>query len=137
MISITCLLVVATMQASIGKMVPKTAYFKMIDIYLLYSFNIIIIIMGIHTKIDININRDPTTGIAVDSRPSKRCIVPFMPKVGYEHLSIDSSFSINFAGSTTKVVPMDADVEKTNSRVSSALNILTGKKVRNALQSTY
>ena len=45
MIAITTMMVVATVQASIDKMVPKTGYYKMIDYWLLYSFNIIIIIM--------------------------------------------------------------------------------------------
>ena len=42
----------ATIQSSINKMVPKTSYIKMIDIWLLYSFNIIIVMMIIHTYMD-------------------------------------------------------------------------------------
>ena len=45
-------MVVATIQSSINKMVPKTSYIKMIDIWLLYSFNIIIVMMIIHTYMD-------------------------------------------------------------------------------------
>ena len=41
MIAITTMMVVATIQSSINKMVPKTSYIKMIDVWLLYSFNII------------------------------------------------------------------------------------------------
>ena len=59
MIAITTMMVVATIQSSINKMVPKTSYFKMIDIWLMYSFNIIIIIMAIHTYMDSYIKRDP------------------------------------------------------------------------------
>ena len=55
------MMVVATVQASIVKMVPKTAYYKMIDYWLLYSFNIIIIIMIVHTIIDSYLPRDKTT----------------------------------------------------------------------------
>ena len=40
MIAITTMMVVATIQSSINKMVPKTSYIKMIDVWLLYSFNI-------------------------------------------------------------------------------------------------
>ena len=47
MISITCMLIISTLQSSIDKMVPKTSYFKMVDIFLIYSFNIVIVIMGI------------------------------------------------------------------------------------------
>ena len=61
MISITIMMVVATVQSSIVKMVPKTAYDKMIDYWLLYSFNIIIIIMIVHTIIDTYLPRDKTT----------------------------------------------------------------------------
>jgi len=94
MITITCMLVVATMQASIGKMVPKTSYFKMIDLWLLYSFNVIIVIMGIHTLMDSTVKRDPTSGLAKQSGPSR----------------------------TTKVRPMDE--EEDNSRASSAKSLV-------------
>ena len=42
MIAITTMMVVATIQSSVNKMIPKTAYYKMIDYWLLYTFNIII-----------------------------------------------------------------------------------------------
>ena len=58
MISITCMLIISTIQSSIDKMVPKTSYFKMVDLFLLYSFNIVIIIMAVHTYMDMVINRD-------------------------------------------------------------------------------
>ena len=61
MISITCMLIISTIQSSIDKMVPKTSYFKMVDLFLLYSFNIVIIIMGVHTYMDMVINRDEVT----------------------------------------------------------------------------
>ena len=59
MISITIMMVVATVQSSIVKMVPKTAYYKMIDYWLLYSFNIIIVMMVVHTYMDHFVKRDP------------------------------------------------------------------------------
>ena len=49
MISITMMLIISTLQSSIDKMVPKTSYLKMVDIFLIYSFNIVIVIMGVHT----------------------------------------------------------------------------------------
>jgi len=49
MVSITVMLVIANVQDSINVMVPKTSYFKLIDYFLLYSFNIIIVIMIYHT----------------------------------------------------------------------------------------
>ena len=61
MIAITTMMVVATIQSSINKMVPKTAYYKMIDYWLLYSFNIIIIILIIHTFTDTSIPRNTKT----------------------------------------------------------------------------
>merc|ERR1711902_395084 len=60
MIAITTMMVVATIQSSINKMVPKTSYIKMIDVWLIYSFNIIIVMMTIHTYMDTYIKRDPT-----------------------------------------------------------------------------
>merc|ERR1719205_65078 len=49
MVSITCMLVIANVQSSINTMVPKTSYLKMIDYFLMYSFNIIIVVMVYHT----------------------------------------------------------------------------------------
>ena len=37
MIAITTMMVVATIQSSINKMVPKTSYIKMIDVWLLFN----------------------------------------------------------------------------------------------------
>ena len=59
MIAITTMMVVATIQSSINKMVPKTSYIKMIDVWLLYSFNIIIVMMVVHTYMDHFVKRDP------------------------------------------------------------------------------
>ena len=75
MISITCMLIISTIQSSIDKMVPKTSYLKLVDVFLLYSFNIVIIIMAIHTYMDMCIHRDETSGRIVDkerTRPSSR-----------------------------------------------------------------
>merc|ERR1711902_476234 len=68
MITITTMMVVATIQSSINKMVPNTAYYKMIDYWLLYSFNILIIIMVIHTIMDSSVTRDTVTGYAYNPR---------------------------------------------------------------------
>ena len=57
------MMVVATIQSSVNKMIPKTAYYKMIDAWLLYTFNIIIIIMIVHTIMDAFIPRDKRTGL--------------------------------------------------------------------------
>jgi len=71
MISITCMLIISTIQSSIDKMVPKTSYFKMVDVFLIYSFNIVIVIMAIHTYMDMCIHRDETTGMVVDKERSR------------------------------------------------------------------
>lgn len=68
MIAITTMMVVATLQSSINKMVPNTAYYKMIDYWLLYSFNIIIIIMMNHTITDNYIPRNPKTARPINPR---------------------------------------------------------------------
>ena len=83
------MLIISTLQSSIDKMVPKTSYLKMVDIFLIYSFNIVIVIMGVHTYMvnifnislmestiiiwlqDMCIHRDEVTGIIVnETRPS-------------------------------------------------------------------
>ena len=77
MISITMMLIISTLQSSIDTMVPKTSYLKMVDIFLIYSFNIVILIMGVHTYMDMCIHRDEVTGIIVNdaSRPSSKYFV--------------------------------------------------------------
>jgi len=72
MIAITTMMVVATIQSSINKMVPKTAYYKMIDYWLLYSLNIIIFIMMVHTFMDTYIPRDRKTGMAINPRLKRK-----------------------------------------------------------------
>jgi len=72
MIAITTMMVVATIQSSINKMVPKTAYYKMIDYWLFYTFNTIIIIMIVHTFMDTFIPRDRKTGKAINPRLKRK-----------------------------------------------------------------
>merc|ERR1711915_248043 len=48
-VAITCMLVIANVQSSINEDIPKTSYVKMIDFFLLYAFNIIIVVMIYHT----------------------------------------------------------------------------------------
>jgi len=55
MVAITCMLVVANVQSSVGEMIPKTSYFKMIDYFLLYSLNVIILVMVYHTYMSAHI----------------------------------------------------------------------------------
>ena len=74
------MLIISTLQSSIDKMVPKTSYLKMVDIFLIYSFNIVIVIMGVHTYMDMCIHRDSVTGIIVnkESRPSSKFFFQFL-----------------------------------------------------------
>ena len=92
MIAITTMMVVATIQSSINKMVPKTSYIKMIDIWLIYSFNIIIVMMTIHTYMDTFIKRDPA-----DKRFSTLPQLIFMFIIQY---SAKSNKSKNKSGQT-------------------------------------
>ena len=55
MVSITTMIVIANVQSSINTMVPKTSYLKMIDYFLTYSFNIIVVVMIYHTYISMHI----------------------------------------------------------------------------------
>ena len=58
MVSITIMLVVANVQTNINDSVPKTSYLKMIDYFLIYSFNIIIIVMAYHTYLVAHIDEE-------------------------------------------------------------------------------
>ena len=49
----------------------------MVDLFLIYSFNIVIVIMAIHTYMDMCINRHEVSGMIVDkeiSRPTSMTI---------------------------------------------------------------
>ncbi|XP_023337222.1 uncharacterized protein LOC111708162 isoform X2 [Eurytemora carolleeae] len=81
MISITTMMIVATIQSSIDKMVPKTSYLKMIDVWLLYSFNIIIVIMGIHTFMDTFIKRHPVSFSPINPRYHKKKFTDVEPDI--------------------------------------------------------
>ena len=121
MISITCMLIISTLQSSIDKMVPKTSYLKMVDIFLIYSFNIVIVIMAVHTYMDFCIHRDEVTGIIVNtsSRPSSKSTV------------ITPQLEIILTVGVTKVQPLvqDPGQEETqslsSSRVSSAKSLVS------------
>ena len=136
MISITCMLIISTIQSSIDKMVPKTSYFKMVDLFLIYSFNIVIVIMGIHTYMDTQINRDDVTGMIVDRSSSasrlffKRImsLQQTWPSNNYIHLQPykqveEKIFSMILLGSLTRVRPI-TDESEVSSRVSSARSLV-------------
>ena len=57
MVSITTMIVIANVQSATNTMpmVPKTSYLKMIDYFLTYSFNIIVVVMIYHTYISVHI----------------------------------------------------------------------------------
>ena len=117
MISITCMLIISTIQSSIDKMVPKTSYFKLVDVFLLYSFNIVIVIMAIHTYMDMCIHRDEVSGMIVDKEKSR----PTSRKNIINKICIQSIFS-----GVTKVTPMtDSEESELQSRVSSAKSIVS------------
>lgn len=115
MISITMMLIISTLQSSIDKMVPKTSYLKMVDIFLIYSFNIVIVIMGVHTYMDAYIHRDEVTGIIVNeaSRPSSN------------FYNSEMAHYISLQG-VTKVEPINtSDESSVSSRVSSARSLVS------------
>ena len=115
------MLIISTLQSSIDKMVPKTSYLKMVDIFLIYSFNIVIVIMAVHTYMDFCIHRDEVTGIIVNtsSRPSSKSTV------------ISPQLEIILTVGVTKVQPLvqDPGQEETqslsSSRVSSAKSLVS------------
>ena len=127
MISITCMLIISTIQSSIDKMVPKTSYFKMVDLFLIYSFNIVIVIMAIHTYMDTQINRDEVTGIIVER---ERVTSAGMMNYLTDTFTDLTSF---LASSVTRVKPLTDESEQ-SSRLSSAktmvASMFAGSEVR-------
>ncbi|XP_023331543.1 uncharacterized protein LOC111703739 [Eurytemora carolleeae] len=58
MVAITCMLVIANVQSAINQDIPITSYVKMVDYFLLYAFNIIIVIMIYHTYMIAHISEE-------------------------------------------------------------------------------
>ena len=55
MTALTALLVLATLFTQVSASLPKTSYFKMVDIWLLFCIMLIFVIILFHTVIDLNI----------------------------------------------------------------------------------
>merc|ERR1712038_661841 len=51
MVVLTTMLVLATITASIQQGLPRTSYYKMIDIFLIVKLNSLVITMGFHTYV--------------------------------------------------------------------------------------
>ncbi|XP_076041999.1 uncharacterized protein LOC143025904 [Oratosquilla oratoria] len=58
MTALTSLLVMATLFTQVSASLPKTSYFKMVDIWLLFCIAIIFIIIVFHSIIDIKVNEE-------------------------------------------------------------------------------
>ena len=52
MVSLTLMLVIATITASIQMTLPATPYFKMIDIWLFFSMNLMVMALIFHTYLE-------------------------------------------------------------------------------------
>ena len=83
MVSITTMIVIANVQSSINAMVPKTSYLKMIDYFLTYSFNIIVVVMIYHTYISVHIMEEFAPN--EDDRAMER--VRFVDQYEFNHKS--------------------------------------------------
>ena len=133
MISITMMLIISTLQSSIDKMVPKTSYLKMVDIFLIYSFNIVIVIMGVHTYM-VNI----LTSLSWSQPFLSDCrICAFTEMKSLASLSMRQDHQVsNFycqsvmmsvSAGVTKVEPMvrSGEESRVSSRVSSARSLVS------------
>ena len=49
MVTLTTMLVIATIMSSIQQNLPKTSYYKLIDYWLMFTLNILVITFVIHT----------------------------------------------------------------------------------------
>ncbi|XP_076049413.1 uncharacterized protein LOC143030094 [Oratosquilla oratoria] len=68
MTALTSLLVMATLFTQVSTSLPKTSYFKMVDIWLLFCIAIIFVIIAFHAIIDVAVNEEaffPTHAAAV------------------------------------------------------------------------
>ena len=58
MVSLTLMLVIATITASIQQTLPATPYFKMIDIWLFFSMNLMVISLIFHTYLQFVVKKE-------------------------------------------------------------------------------
>ena len=58
MVTLTVMLVVATIMSTIQQQLPKTSYYKLIDYWLMFILNILACMMGFHTYLQFSIKRD-------------------------------------------------------------------------------
>lgn len=58
MVTLTVMLVVATIMSTIQQSLPKTSYYKLIDYWLMFTLNILAFMMLFHTYLQFSIKRD-------------------------------------------------------------------------------
>lgn len=85
MTALTALLVLATLFTQVSASLPKTSYFKMVDIWLLFCIILIFFIIIFHTIIDLQVDYDEPSSqswVKRTSGQSGSSIVKVMPASG-------------------------------------------------------
>lgn len=91
MTALTSLLVLATLFTQVSASLPKTSYFKMVDIWLLFCIFVIFFIIIFHTIIDLHVDyREHKSQWSASSR--KAWNDPISP-AGIQQLTVHSSSS--------------------------------------------
>lgn len=67
MTALTSLLVLATLFTQVSASLPKTSYFKMVDIWLLFCIILIFLIILFHTVIDLHVDYGDSEGVSPKS----------------------------------------------------------------------
>ena len=62
MVSLTLMLVIATISASIQQSLPATPYYKMIDVWLFFSMNLMVYSLSFHTFLQHTIKKNAPPG---------------------------------------------------------------------------
>ncbi|XP_071540839.1 uncharacterized protein [Panulirus ornatus] len=98
MTTLTSLLVMATLFTQVSASLPKTSYFKMVDVWLLFCIVMSFLIIISHVFID-NSLEDAKSGVAASSTPALTKVLPLYPGSSTPSISHTGYASIN---NTTK-----------------------------------
>jgi len=106
MVSLTLMLVIATISASIQQSLPATPYFKMIDIWLFFSMNLMVVCLIFHTYLEYVVQTVEKSEKSADvyRRPSIKTVYEPMPDDRPR-----STMSILRRNTGAKVLPSDID----------------------------
>ena len=98
MVVLTTMLVIATVQSTIQADLPKTAYYKLIDWWLLFSLNILVVTMIFHTYLSYKCARIDAKEKAIKDEIKKHKLPRFVSAAGTRVGTGESSAVLNGNG---------------------------------------